>query len=189
MVKLGFIVEGDTEKILLDSPAFKDFLRYLNVDHIPDIANAEGSSKLLPHNILQYTRSLLAKGAQRIFVLTDLDAKKCVTQTIQRVSPLPDQTVIVSIKQIEAWFLADTNALRKFLKRSDYYCEFPETIPDPYEEIKKIRQQYWNRGVDKKVLAKQMIKSGFSVENAAKHSNCNSAKYFLKKLSEFSQNK
>jgi hypothetical protein len=50
MVKVGFIVEGQTESILLQSPAFNDILRQHNIELI-NVINAEGSGNLLPHSI------------------------------------------------------------------------------------------------------------------------------------------
>ena len=51
MVKIGFIVEGATEKIILESSDFFAYLKSLSVNFISDIIDAEGSGKLLPQNI------------------------------------------------------------------------------------------------------------------------------------------
>jgi len=48
MVKSGFIVEGDTEKIILQSDGFQDYLRRLELDFIERVVNVGGADKLLP---------------------------------------------------------------------------------------------------------------------------------------------
>ncbi len=181
MVKLGFIVEGDTEKILLESEGFKKLLTSYNLDFIPDILNAGGNGNLLPNNIIQFTQILVSKGANKIIILTDLDKDKYVTETKNRISPLVDQICIVSKKQIEARFLADTLALSNFLKSNNFSFTEPELFDEPFEEIKNIRMKLNNgRGIgDKKILANYMVKNNFSFERAASHPNCSSANYFL----------
>ncbi|MEP7169569.1 MAG: hypothetical protein ABI855_09400 [Bacteroidota bacterium] len=181
---LGFIVEGDTEKMILESPDFKNFLNTLHIEYIPDVVNVKGNGNLLPHRITEHTQILLDKGATQIIILTDLDDDKCITETKNRIKPLANQIIIISGKQIEAWFLAHTDAIRQFLRTGVYTCENPETYSDPFEEISQLRLQYCNRGIqDKLPLARLMVnKNSFSVLQAARHPNCNSAKYFIEKI-------
>ena len=188
MVKLGFIVEGDTEKILLESETFKNLLSNLNLDYIPEIINVEGNGNLLPHNIEKHSEILLSKGATQIVILTDLDEDKCVTETKNRIKPLELHICIISKKMIESWFLADTQALQSFIKSNKFQCDNPEAVAQPFEEIKALRISYLNRGIgDKKILAKFMLRNNFSFEKAASHPNCTSAKYFIDKLKSLSK--
>jgi hypothetical protein len=64
--------------------------------------------------------------------------------------------------------------------------ENPEIIENPFQEIRRLRIEKIGRGIPTKViLAKQMIsKFGFSIQRAAEHPNCSSAKYFLQKITE-----
>jgi hypothetical protein len=187
MVKLGFIVEGETEKILLESEIFKDLLSKFKLDYISEIVDAGGNGNLLPKNIEKISAILIDKGASKIIVLTDLDKDKCVTETKNRISPLENHICVISKKEIEAWFLADTLALSNFLKSSNFDIHSPETIEEPFEEIKKLRMNLNNRGIgDKKILARFMVKNNFSFERAASHPNCTSAKYFIDKLKTLS---
>ena len=188
MVKLGFIVEGETEKIILEQSDFFSYLLSLGIDYIPDVIDAKGNGNLLPYNIGAYSKTLEDKGATRIFILTDLDDDECITNTKTRIAPLPHHVVTVSVKEIESWFLSDTAAMRLFVKDPAFTYDNPETIADPFEEIRTIRISKINRGVGSKViLAKAMVKNcNFSVKKAAQHTNCNSAKYFLKMISEVS---
>jgi hypothetical protein len=186
MVKLGFIGDGATEKIILENTDLFDHLKSLNIEFVADVIDAKGNGNLLPHNLQEYTQILEDKGANRIIILTDLDQDQCITLTKERIKPLENHTLIISVKEIETWFLSDTEAMRKFLNDPEFIHENPESIAEPFEEIKSIRILKNGRGVsDKKILARQMIKSNFSILQAAKHPNCNSAKYFLRKIAEF----
>lgn len=102
MVRLGFIGEGDTEKIVLESATFQNHLRSLGIDFVEDVINAEGNKNLLPHNIEAHTQTLQDKGATKIVILTDLDEDKCITLTKDRIKPLDCHVTIVSIKEIES---------------------------------------------------------------------------------------
>jgi hypothetical protein len=91
---------------------------------------------------------------------------------------------------LEAWFLADKDALHSYLN-SNYLCDEPESHLLPLDELKRLRTKYKDRGInDKKILAKQMLNyHGFKIENAAKHKNCPSAKYFLDKIQTIASGK
>jgi len=56
-----------------------------------------------------------------------------------------------------------------------------------------LNEEFFNhtgKGLSKRrnLHAKYLINEGFSIENVAKHPNCPSAKYFLKKFSELNPN-
>jgi len=191
MVKLGFIVEGETERIILEKSDFFSHLQSLSINYVPKIVNADGSGNLLPYKIGDYTNRLRVEGATMIFILTDLDNDACITNTKNRIAPLPDQVVIVSVKTIESWFLSDTEAMRRLLKDPQFQYSDPQNISDPYEEIRSLGISKLNRGFGSKVmLAKTMVKNcNFSILNAARHPNCNSAKYFLEMISEVAEKK
>jgi len=184
MVKLGFIVEGDTEKIILEHSGFFGYLGSLSIAYIPEVINAGGNGNLLPHNINAFTKVLEGKGATHIFILTDLDTDECITHTRSRIAPLPHHIVTVSVKTIEAWFLADTETISRYFEDPEFIYDNPEAVSDPFEEIKSIRKAKTGRGfTDKKVLANSIVrKHNFSIQRAAQHPNCSSAKYFLKMI-------
>lgn len=88
------------------------------------------------------------------------------------------------IKQIESWFLADTQSMRSLFLDVAFEEQNPESHLIPYEEIKQIRLHKVGRGVGSKIrLAKYIInQSNFSIKRAANHQNCTSAQYFIEKL-------
>ncbi len=184
MVKLGFIVEGDTEKIILERTDFFSYLSSKEIAFVPEVLNAAGNGNLLPHNVEKHTRILEAKGATHIFTLTDIDEDNCITLTKNRISPQNNQTVIVSIKAIESWFLADTESMKLFLNDDQFSQQDPENIIEPYEHIRTLRFTKTGRGISGKViLAKSLTNTyKFSIINAAKHPACSSARYFLDKI-------
>lgn len=190
MVTIGFIVEGFSEKILFDSQNFKNYLSSLNINYIPEIINAEGNGNLLPHNIMEFTTSLVNKGATKIFIITDLDTDLCVTKTKERINAIDIHQCIISKKTIESWFLADTETMKGYFKTVHFKCENPEDIENPFNEIDLLMHKFLNRGLgtSKIKLAKSLVNNGLSFENILKHPNCHSAKYFHNKLIQYSNN-
>lgn len=186
MVKLGFIGEGAVEKIILESDIFQEYLTSLGIDFIDDVVDATGNGNLLPYNREKYTQILKDKGATDILILTDLDTDQCITITKQRIGSQPKQIVIISIKEIEAWFLADKLAMQTFLQDGNFICDAPESILNPFERIRHLRLEKLGKGIPtKKILANLMVhRNNFSIIRAGNHPNCKSAKYFLNKLQQ-----
>ena len=186
MVKLGFICEGATEKILVDSPNFKQFLEQYNCQSIGSV-DASGNGNLLPKNIQPFIKTLRAKGAEKIFILTDLDSDLCITLTKERIAA-PDNTItVIAVKTLESWFLAD-DALLTVLCGEECRIDFPELEINPFQTLRSLVNSKTGRGlgISKTVVAKKMISGGFSLSRVSEHPNCHSVKYFIKKLEEAS---
>jgi len=182
MVKVGFICEGDTERKIIESSAFQKTLSDLGLVCIKPIEDADGNGNLLPHNIEPIRAKLFAAGADIIFVITDLDQDANVSVTKQRISEFPNQVIIIAVKAVEAWFLADS-VLLSGLMSTDIHIDYPENEEQPFETIRQLFLNKTGRGVGTKhILATRFIKYGFTIENAAQHPNCLSAHYFLNKL-------
>ncbi|RDE66900.1 hypothetical protein DPV96_06505 [Aggregatibacter segnis] len=184
MVKVGFIVEGACEKIVIESEAFKNFLHRNGFELVEPVVDAKGAGNLLPHNIEPFIGVLEAKRAERLYILTDSDGRP-VEDVKERISHAKITAYFIAVKAIEAWFLADTQAMRKFLDIRDFTGEdFPEETPElPWERIKEIVEETGSvkrRGKYKVAFTKKMITDWeFSIENAATHPNCPSAKNFV----------
>lgn len=182
MVKVGFIVEGATEKIIIESPQFQAFLNRQGYILAEPVIDATGGGNLLPHNIEEFIERVKIANPDKIFILTDLEEELSIENVRQRIKHSEIETIFVAVKAIESWFLADTQAMIKFLKFDDFWEEFPEQTPSkPWDRIKEIINQLNVRGVGSKViLAKNMVKHyGFSIENSANHTNCPSAKEMI----------
>jgi hypothetical protein len=182
MVKLGFICEGETEKIIIESLAFKEFLSTNNIEFIKAF-DATGNGNLLPANISPMINNLIDEGAEKIFVITDLDDDVCIIKTKERINAPEGIIVIVSVKQVEAWFLADSNTLTSIFNEEFSY-ENPENESEPRQVLKNLFIEKTGRGIgeSKPRFATRMVNSGFSVINSATHPNCPSAQYFIQKL-------
>ena len=193
MVKIGFICEGVTEQILLQSGSFKSLLASLNLESLP-VIDAQGSGNLLPHNIRAYIERLEKQGAQKIFILTDLDEDICITQTKQRISARTQDIVIIAVKKIEAWFLACTPALSALTRQPNLIFQTPEGESNPFETINNLLVQHTGRGAGKgnggKIkLITRLLAHGLDITQAAIHPGCPSAQYFVSKLTEVGQGK
>jgi hypothetical protein len=181
-MKVGFICEGKTERKIVESDNFQQILNGLGIECVFPVIDAEGNGNLLPEYLPEYSELLHTNGAERIVVLTDLDADACITFTKQRINAPANHFVIVSKKQIESWFLADDVCMSAICGQSIHF-ELPENEPAPFETIRQIFLTHTGRGVgDKILLAAKMLRNNFSVLNAAAHPNCKSAKYFVEKL-------
>ncbi|GAB4041539.1 hypothetical protein [Spirosoma gilvum] len=182
MVTVGFICEGDTEVKIVKSDAFQQVLRQAGLQCVFPVEDADGNGNLLPHKLPEKRNTLEKAGADVLIILTDLDQESCVTKTRQRIGEVPGQQIVVAVQEAEAWFLADTTTLSTLLGKTVYF-EYPEREPEPFETIRRLFIEETGRGVGTKpILARRMLKYGFTIENAAQHPNCPSATYFLTKL-------
>ena len=186
MNKIGFICEGKTEYKLLSSESFKQLLASKNLTWVNAI-DAKGCANLLPNNIKQYIESLELDGAEKIFVITDLDNDACVTLTKQRVGARPQDIVIIAVKQIEAWFLACTDTMCKLLNDNEFIFDLPESEINPFQKIRQLKFQKTGSGITdnasgKVKLISILLSLGLDISQAATHPNCPSASYFINKL-------
>ena len=153
MVKLDFICEGFTEQILLLSDKFQQLLTPINL-HLVNVINATGSGNLLPHNIRDYIESLEKDEAEVIFILTDLDNDFCITKTKERIKAREKDVVIIAVKKIEAWFLANDSAMRLLLNNPDFSYPTPQKEVELFEIINGLLINKPGRGVGKKSAGK-----------------------------------
>jgi hypothetical protein len=190
MVKVGFICEGFTEFILIQSPVFKEFLTEYNITLV-NVINAQGAANLLPHNITAYIGLLEKAGAEKIIILTDLDADVCITKTKERIAARAEDIVIIAVKQIEAWFLACTSTMRLLLNNAVFTFEYPEEEENPFEKIHTLLIEHTGRGTGPKgagkiKLVKRLLDLGLDLSQAAAHKACPSARYFIEKMKSLS---
>ena len=183
MVKIGFIVEGHCEKAVLGSDAFQDYLSKTGILNVHDIQNAKGKSNLLNDTSKSLAQIIRDKGAQHILVLRDLDDLPNAETAKNEVIKADDISVCVAIRELEAWFLADSATISTIFKTS-FFCEFPEHESDPLETLNKLSRQFrQGRGIDdKRKFTNLMLAHGFTIQQAARHPNCPSAAYFLSTL-------
>lgn len=73
MVKVGFIVEGESEKLVVESPMFQQWLHDHDCTLVTPVIDAKGGGNLLPQHIEPFIQRLSHAGVERIVVLTDLE--------------------------------------------------------------------------------------------------------------------
>lgn len=186
-MKVGFICEGRTEKKIVESKKFQAFLSRIGIETVGEIRDAEWNGNLLPHNLQKFVDVLSIQGAEKIVIITDLDKDACITLTKNRITSDENRIVIVAVKKIESWFLADSSTLSDLLKENFEFSD-PKNQMNPFETLKDLFKEKKGRGIGtKNIFARHMLKYGFSVENAAQHPNCPSAAYFLKKLKQLTE--
>lgn len=192
MVKIGFLVEGHCDKILLESNGFHYLLAEHGMEVCGEIVNVGGNGNFCPKNIESHIDQVKSYNPDVIFLLTDLECDPCFSMTKERLRhPSVDYYCIIK-KALEAWFLADTCAMASWLDVpvEDSYEALPEETPGmPYERIKEIAKELKRNGPGDKInFAKKIInKHEFSITNAGDHPHCPSARYFLNKLKEAAQ--
>ena len=183
MVKIGFICEGRTEKNIVESDSFQKWLCLNGFDCSLPVIDAKENGNLLPHKIEALRQELLDRGVHKIVILTDLDMGNCITSTRQRIGERANQTIVVAVKQIETWFLSDTSTLQTLFSDPSFAFERPEQEENPFLTLQQLFLMKTNRGVGtKNILVSRMLNYGFTIEQAARHPNCPSARYFPTKL-------
>jgi hypothetical protein len=188
MVKVGFIVEGTSDKIILSANKFQNLLKYkLELDSNESLIHIAHNKTKLKENYVSLYRRLINKGAEKIFTLVDQDDKEAEKKNRKYIPPdcpleivheilsyrsnrnyrFDENIFIVMVREMEAWFLAD-NELNLI------YSGNPEDIIKPSELIEKqfLTSQH--------IIIANRVKNRFSLERAAE--NAPSAKRFLEKL-------
>ncbi len=200
MVRVGFVVEGDTEKAFVESVRFSDWLKNdYGLEVVRPVVNAAGGGNLCSRRICDLVKSLkLAYQPEKIVVLADLDPDQCapcITQRKEIIGTEGIDLVVIARKALESWFLADTAAMRHWTGDKEFYEPEPEDPviePEtrrgmPWERLKQIRNTKGRGPGEKLPFAKKFITDHhFDLKQAAAHPNCPSARYFVQKLAALS---
>lgn len=178
MVKAGFIVEGASEKIIVESAAFLALLQSYGYELVKPVVDAGGGGNLLPRNIEAFISRLDTAEVDQIFILTDLEDEPHVEEVRDRVAHPRIRFAFVAVKALEAWYLADSQAMNTWLGTRDFFEPTPEqTQNKPWDRLKEIAAEHGVRGPGSKVtFANRAVRHlGFTVECSARHSECPSA--------------
>ncbi len=180
MVRIGFIYDGETERVILNSKMFKDFLGKYNFE-------LAGMRKYVGGKIARDTNMLIERNkAEKVIIIKDLEQladEEALLKELKKKEDLPDSNILVVVvkRMIEAWFLADNETVGKILRKNVKPFNNPENEINPHKTLQnKLGKQYQDLG--KPAIAKLFIRHGFTIENAAKHNQCHSAKEFIKTI-------
>jgi hypothetical protein len=190
LVRVGFIVEGDCEKLLLESANFRQWAVAQQLEICDPIINAKGNGNLCQKRFMPLIQ-LCQKNAQpdKIVILTDLECDPCVTETKKRIGQEQIDLICVARKALESWYLADITALRLAFNKNDLAeIQNPELTNEaekPWDYLKTLAKQHQVRGPgsNKTLFTKRFLTHHqFDLTRAANHPDCPSATYFLTKL-------
>lgn len=182
-MKLGIICEGESETVIFNSANFISFLQTLNIDLVA-VQKTGAKNQFYGERINSHRQILIDKGATYVLALLDLDKDECITIAKQKVMVFANQEIVVAVKEFENWYLADTNALSSFLDKP-VSVDYPEIYDEPIDKMIKLNGKTFAKS--KPRLARKMLNSGFSIQNAADHPNCPSAKYFFNQITNHSK--
>ena len=193
MVKVGFIVEGDSEKVLIESAGFKKWASDQGLEICSPVINAKGGGNLLPHHIKPMLAQIERSQPDHIVILTDLEDATDVEAVKARITTEQTELIFIAVKALEAWFLADTDAMRRWLNAPDFFEPTPEQTPEmPWDRLKEVAKVCGSRGPgsNKVIFAKKMcgVVLQYELERAAAHPACPSAKDFRDGLLKLSGN-
>ena len=177
MVKVGFIVEGGCERIVLRSAAFRNYLVKLGLEQVGDVIDMDGKGNLKQSSqrMQNQVQTLRNRGADWILVLRDLDepeSAEAIDKVNAEMYQATDVISCLAIQEIEAWFLADSGTLSKWFNAT-ISCEFPQSIEKPSGYLSDLKLAHQGRGIgDKKGFTSKLINNGFTIQRAAEHPNC-----------------
>lgn len=195
LVKVGFVVEGDCEKLLIESKQFRAWANQQQLYICDPVINAKGGGNLCAKNLAPFVKLCQQKAKpDKIVILTDLECNPCATETKKRIGQEQIDLICVAKKALESWYLADITALRLAFEKDDLNeIEQPELETEtimPWDYLKSLAKQHQIRGPGSNKIAftKRMLEHHqFDISRAAIHPNCPSARYFLDKLIKLKQ--
>ena len=190
MVKVGFIVEGTSDFIILKSDKFQNLLKYkLHIETDESLIKIARSKSKLKKNFVSLVRNLQKQDVDYIFTLADQDDKEeqrknrgytppdCLIVVVNEIQNFRDNrnyifeenTFVIMTREMEAWFLADPNL-------NFNYDGQPEEILNPSDIVGE------QLGISSHLMIANRLKDKFSLVRASENSK--SAKRFLEKLTQ-----
>jgi len=133
MVRVGFIVEGTSDFIILKSDKFQNLLKYkLDIETEESLIRIARSQSRLKKNFVSLVRNLQKQNVDYIFTLVDQDDKEehrknrkytppdCPITVVNEIRNFRDNknyvfnenTFVIMTREMEAWFM---EILKKFL--------------------------------------------------------------------------
>ena len=189
MVTVGFVVEGESETLLVKSEVFRQWLREdCNLEVVDPVIDASGNGNMHSRNIGASIKNLRTRANPDKVVLADLDPEErvpCVQERKRIIGSQGIDLVAIAKKAMESWFLADTEAMCRWLGDDTFYEVAPETLTGmPWNRLKELRDKRGRGpGRERLVFTRKFIRDHrFDVRRAAQHANCSSARYFVERL-------
>jgi len=125
MVTVGFVVEGPSDKKLVESESFQAWLgEECGLDLVPPVVDAGGNGRMCSRKIIAYIEELrIEANPDKVVVLADLDPDSCAPCISKRKEIIGNtgiDLIVIASRAIESWFLADTEAMRRWTGDKDF---------------------------------------------------------------------
>ncbi|MBN2634830.1 MAG: hypothetical protein JXR61_01075 [Prolixibacteraceae bacterium] len=194
MVKIGFISEGKSDRTILNSEKFKKYLEHnFGITYSEEEILYGGGKSRIKTDFISLIQNLYKKDVEYIFIMVDQDDKEAQRRN-RKYKPVDcpmivvdeikgyrgnrhyfrdNQIFIVMTREMEAWFLADSEL------NFDCGGQQPEEILNPSDLIGE------QLGTSSHGRIAHKLKDKFSIARAAE--NAPSARRFLNKLEQISQ--
>ncbi len=186
MVKVGFVVEGSSEKRLIDSANFHALCASYGIEICKPIIVIGGIGDG-GCDITGFIRDCRSQAhPDQVLVLVDLENAPCFQECKANLGGIETaDTIVIARRTLEAWFMADIEAFARWVQ-GKISIPFPELEQNNFALLKTLEKILDIRGpgVNHESFAKTMLNSkyDFSLERAARHPHCPSAQYFLTAL-------
>lgn len=189
MVDVAFLVEGETEEILITHLKNIGWFESFNIS-IVSIINLKGNGNFCAKNIEKFIIQAKVFNPKQIILLTDLECDLCIEKTKNRLGDCNDCITVIARKAIESWILADTKLMRTITNNDTFVYDKPELTENmPFDTIVSVLKEHHVKGTgpSKPRFLKRMIKQGFDMNRANEHQNIDSLKYFFDKLDKLKE--
>ncbi|MBC7225770.1 MAG: DUF4276 family protein [Thermoflexales bacterium] len=179
MRRVGFVVEGKSLEVLFQE-SLCPWLRQRGI--AVKVVNAGGRS-LLIRDASRHLDVLRRSGFERIFFVLDQETDPCPPATAKRLDSVrsePDVVICVAARMLEAWLLADNEAIQRATGLPGW-SGLTDSLPDPVSELKDLFFQKYGHWYTKMEMARRVGRY-FQLERAADRNR--SAARFWRKLNE-----
>lgn len=173
---IGIVVEGATDKAAVETICGK-----LRIRCEVRFAKRPGGNKPKAINSL-IRRDFLPMGADKVIVLKDEKASPRVLEVIQRIvretQDLIKTELIVVKPEMEAWLLADPEAVERVLGHRPRISN-PEECEDPVDELNRTAMRCGGRYMKSPELVRRIVEE---MDLGRARARCSSLDLFLRKL-------
>ncbi len=175
--RIGIVVEGKSEEVLFRElrPWFQRRGKTLV------IINAQERPRLI-QDARRHLQALRLKGCSQIVFLLDQEDDECPPATASRLNTVREEAdvlVCVAARKMEAWLLADTEAVRQATQQE--FQDLPtDSLVQPDERLKELFRRRYGRSWSKVEMVKA-FSSWLDLARAARGNR--SAQRFLNRLS------
>lgn len=162
-VVLGIVVEGTSDLIFLKQNA----PWWRQKGFVLKVRQAQGRPRLI-RDAQKHLDLLRQQGCHYVLFLLDQDQDPCAPATARRLANLrrePDVLVCVCVRELEAWFLADGQALQ--VATGTTFSHLPtDSLRDAKAQLKRLFQRRIGKFPTEVEMARR-IAPHFSLERAA----------------------